>query len=130
MLLARELTERVIGLAIEVHPRVKPGDLTGPGMLESVYEGCLCHELEQAGIVFQRQVGIPVAYKGVQFDEGFRADILVDRQLIVEIKAVANIVPAHDAQVLTYLRMSGLRLGLLFNFHARLLKDGLRRFIV
>jgi GxxExxY protein len=130
MLLARELTERVIGLAIEVHPRVKPGDQTGPGMLESVYEGCLCHELEQAGIAFQRQAGIPVTYKGVQFDEGFRADILVDRQLIVEIKAVANILPAHDAQVLTYLRMSGVHLGLLFNFHARLLKDGLRRFIV
>ena len=99
-------------------------------MLESVYETCLCHELEQAGIAFQRQAGIPVTYKGVHFDEGFRADILVDRQLIIEIKAVANILPAHDAQVLTYLRMSGLRLGLLFNFHARLLKDGLRRFVV
>jgi GxxExxY protein len=68
--------------------------------------------------------------QSVQFDEGFRADILVDRQLIIEIKAVANILPAHDAQVLTYLRKSGLRLGLLFNFHARLLKDGLRRFVV
>ncbi len=99
-------------------------------MLESVYEGCLRHELDQAGIIFQRQAGIPVTYKGVQFDEGFRADILVDRQLIIEIKAVANIVAAHDAQILTYLRMSGLRLGLLFNFHARLLKDGMRRFIV
>jgi GxxExxY protein len=124
MLLARELTERVIGLAIEVHR------LTGPGMLESVYEGCLCHELEQAGIAFKRQAGIPVTYKGVQFDEGFRSDILVDRQVVVEIKAVANLLPAHDAQVLTYLRMSGLRLGLLFNFHARPLKDGLRRFVV
>ena len=99
-------------------------------MLESVYEGCLCHELQQAQIAFQRQAGIPVTYNGVQFDEGFRADILVDRQLIIEIKAVANLLPAHDAQVLTYLRMSGLRLGLLFNFHARLLKDGLRRFVV
>ena len=111
MLLARELTERVIGLAIEVHPRVKPGDQTGPGMLESVYEGCLCYELEQAWVAFERQAGIPVTYKGVQFDEGFRADILVDRQLIVEIKTVAAIMPAHDAQVLTYLRMSGLRLA-------------------
>ena len=128
MLLARELTERVIGRAIEVHPRV--ARLTGLGMLELVYEGCLCHELEQAEIVLQRQAGIPVTYKGVQFDEGFRADILVDRQVIIEIKAVADLLPAHDAQVLTYLRMSGLRLGLLFNFHARLLKDGLRRFVV
>ena len=124
MLLARDLTARVIGLAIEVHR------LTGPGMLESVYEGCLCHELEQVGIAFQRQAGIPVNYKGVEFDEGFRADILVDRQMIIEVKAVAHIMPAHDAQVLTYLRMSGLRPGLLFNFHARLLKDGLRRYIV
>jgi GxxExxY protein len=124
MLLARELTERVIGLAIEVHR------LTGPGMLESVYEGCLCYELGQAGITFERQAGIPVAYKGDQFDEGFRADILVERQLIIEIKAVATILPTRDAQVLTYLRMSGLRLGLLFNFHARLLKDGLRRFVI
>jgi GxxExxY protein len=101
MLLARELTERVIGLAIEVHR------VTGPGMLESVYESCLA----QAGIAFERQVGIPVIYKGVQVDEGFRADIFVDRQVLVEIKAVAKLVPAHDAQVLTYLRMSGLRLG-------------------
>src|SRR5487761_1916612 len=93
MLLARELTERVIGLAIEVHR------LTGPGLLESAYEGCLCHELEQAGIAFQRQAGIPVTYKGVQFDEGFRADILVDRQLIIEIKAVANLLPAHERPV-------------------------------
>ena len=111
-------------MAIEVHR------LTGPGMLESVHEGCLCHELQQAEIAFQRQAGIPVIYKGVQFDEGFRADILVDRQVIIEIKAVVNLLPAHDAQVLTYLRMSGLHLGLLFNFHARLLKDGMRRFVV
>ena len=124
MLPAREVTERVIGLAIEVHR------LTGPGMLESVYEGCLCHELEQAGIVFQRQVGIPVTYKGVQFDEGFRADILVDWQPVIAIKAVANIVPAHDAQFLTCLRLSRPRLGLLFKFHARLLRDGLRRSVV
>ena len=124
MLLARELTERIIGLAIGVH------GLTGPGMLKSVYEGCVCPEFEQVGIAFQRQTGIPVTYKGVQFDEGFRADILVDRQVIIEIKAAAKFLPAHDAQVLTYLRMSGLRLGLLFNFHARLLKDGLRRFVI
>jgi len=124
MLLARELTEQVIGLAIEVHRQ------TGPGMLESVYEDCLCHELVQAGIAFERQTGIPVVYKGVRFDHGFRADILVDRQLIIEIKAVAALVPEHEAQLLTYLRMSGLRVGLLFNFHARLLKDGMRRFVV
>jgi GxxExxY protein len=124
MLLARDLTEQIIGVAIEVHR------IVGPGMLESVYESCLCHELAQADIGFERQVGIPIIYKSVQFDEGFRADILVDRQIVVEIKAVATFVPAHDAQVLTYLRMSGLRVGLLFNFHARLLKEGLRRFVI
>lgn len=99
-------------------------------MLESVYEGCLCHELEQAGIAFERQAGIPVFYKSVQFEEGFRADIVVDRQIIIEIKAAASIIPAHEAQLLTYLRMSGLRIGLLFNFHSRLLRDGMRRFVV
>ncbi len=124
MLLARDLTEQVIGLAIEVHRAI------GPGMLESVCESCLCHELAQAGIAFERRVGIPVIYKGVQFDEGFRADILVDRRVVVEIKTVAKFVPAHNAQVPTYLRMSGLRVGLLFNFHAPLLKDGLRRSVI
>jgi GxxExxY protein len=124
MLLARELTDQVIGLAIEVHR------LTGPGLLESVYEGALCHELARAGITFERQVGIPVIYKGVKFDEGFRADILVGHQVVVEIKAVSNLAAVHDAQLLTYLRMSGLRVGLLFNFHAQLLKDGLRRFVI
>ena len=124
MLLARDLTEQVIGLAIEVHR------VTGPGLLESVYETCLCHELEQAGIPFERQARIPVTYKNVQLNEGFRADILADRQLLLEIKAVATLAPAHDSQMLTYLRMSGLRIGLMFNFHAPLLKDGMRRFVV
>jgi GxxExxY protein len=130
MLLACELTDRprgvrqVIGLAIEVHR------LTGPGLLESVYEGCLCHELTQAGLAFERQAKVPVIYKGIRFDEGFRADVLVNRRLIVEIKAVASLLPVHEAQVLTHLRMSGLRIGLLFNFHTRLLKDGLRRFVL
>jgi len=124
MLLGRDLTEQVIGLAIEVHRS------TGPGLLESVYESCLCHELALAGIGFERQVGVPITYKGVPFEEGFRADILVERQVLIEVKGVGALAAAHDAQVLTYLRMSGLRIGLLFNFHARLLKDGLRRFVV
>ena len=124
MLLAEELTARIIGLAIEVHRQ------TGPGLLESVYEGCLCHEFEHARIKFSRQVAVPVIYKGLQLKEGFRADILVEQQVIIEIKAVAAIVAAHESQMLTYLRMSGLRLGLLLNFHAPRLKDSLRRFIV
>jgi GxxExxY protein len=120
----RELTERIIGLAIEVHRN------TGPGLLESVYGTCLCYELEQAGIAFQRQAAIPVVYKDRTIPLGFRADIVVDETLIVEVKAVAALTPAHDAQLLTYLRMSRYRIGLLMNFHAIRLVDGLRRCIV
>ena len=124
MLIRQELTERVIGLAIDVHRDV------GPGLLESVYERCLCYELGQAGIEFERQVAVPVIYKGMHLDEGFRADIVVDSTVILEIKAVAAILPAHEAQLQTYLRMSGTRIGLLLNFSAPRLKDGLRRFVV
>ena len=124
MLIRQELTERVIGLAIDVHRDV------GPGLLESVYERCLCYELGQAGIEFERQVAVPVIYKGMHLDEGFRADIVVDSTVILEIKAVAAILPAHEAQLQTYLRMSGMRIGLLLNFSAPRLKDGLRRFVV
>ncbi len=124
MLIAQDLTERVIGLAIEVHRH------TGPGLLESVYERCLCSELQAIGIQFERQVQVPIIYKGTTIEAGFRADIVVDRILIVEIKGVDALLPLHDAQLLTYLRMSGLRVGLLLNFHALRLKDGMRRFVV
>ena len=93
------------------------------------YEACLCHELEHSSIEFRRQVGIPVSCKGLQLDEGFRADILVAGQVMLEIKAVATILPAHEAQLRTYLRKSGIRIGLLLNFYAPRLKDGLRRFV-
>jgi GxxExxY protein len=124
MLAYRDLTNRIIGLAIEVHRTI------GPGLLESVYAECLCDELAQAGIPFQPQAGVPVTYKGKTLPLGFRADILVADAIIVEVKAVAALLPAHDAQVLTYLRMSHIRVGLLMNFHAIRLTDGLRRFIV
>ena len=124
MLLAGELTEHVIGLAIEVHRH------TGPGLLESVYEQCLCHELRESGIPFERQVAIPVIYKAKLIGEGFRADIVVVRQVILEIKSVAAILPTHQAQLHTYLRMSGLRIGLILNFNARRLTDGIRRYVV
>jgi GxxExxY protein len=124
MLAYRDLTNRIIGLAIEVHRTI------GPGLLESVYAECLCDELAQAGIPFQRQVGVPVTYKGKTLPLGFRADILVADVVLVEVKAVAALLPAHDAQVLTYLRMSHIRVGLLMNFHVTRLKDGLRRFII
>jgi len=118
------LAERVIGLAIDVHRTV------GPGLLEAVYQECLCMELTDAGIPFQSQAMIPVHYKGRSIPIGFRSDIVVSDSIILEIKAVAAIVPAHEAQMLTYLRMSGIRLGFLMNFHAPRLKEGLRRFIV
>src|SRR5438270_160287 len=124
MLEHHALTERIIGLAIEVHRTV------GPGLLESVYQGCLCLELEQAGISFQSEVMVPVVYKGQSIPLGFRADILAAGAVIVEIKAVAVLLPAHEAQLRTYLRMSRIRVGLLMNFHAPRLKDGLMRFIV
>ncbi len=123
-MLEHRLTERIIGLAIEVHRVV------GPGLLENVYAGCLCQEFEQAGIGFRRQVSIPVIYKGILIPLGFRADIIVGDAVILDIKAVSAIVPAHEAQLLTYLRMSQFRVGLLLNFHALRLVDGLRRFVV
>ena len=124
MLVHHDLTERIIGLAIEVHR------CTGPGLLEAVYAEFLGLELRQAGIEFQNQVAVPVTYKGTTLPFGFRADIVVENAIILEIKAVTSFVPAHEAQILTYLRMSHIRIGLLMNFHAPRLKDGLRRFIV
>jgi GxxExxY protein len=119
MLEYQALTERIIGFAIEVHRTV------GPGLLESVYAECVALELAHAGIRFEAQVTAPVIYKGVTIPLGFRADAI-----ILEIKAVAALLPAHESQLLTYLRMSHLRIGLLMNFHATRLKDGLRRFII
>lgn len=123
MLMQQEITEQIIGLAIEVHKKL------GPGLLESVYETCLAFELKRAGIPFGRQVAIPVIYDGVRLTTGFRADLIVADDIIVEIKAIERLVPAHEAQLLTYLRMSGCQVGLLFNFNALRLKDGLRRMV-
>ena len=123
-MLEPELTKRIIGLAIEVHRD------TGPGLLESAYERCLCLELEQAGIPYERQVGVPIVYKGVRLQDGCRAGIVVANAVILEIKAVSVIIPAHEAQLQTYLRISGIRVGLLLNFHAVRLIDGLRRLVV
>ena len=117
------LTDRVIGLAIGVHREL------GPGLLESAYEECLCYELEQSGIVFGRQVPLAIVYKGTRLDCGYRLDIVVQRQLIIEIKSVDRLLPIHDAQLLTYLRLSGYKIGLLMNFNTFLLKEGIRRFV-
>jgi len=115
------LTEQVIGAAIEVHREL------GPGLLESAYEACLCHELASRGLRLQRQVALPVRYKGVHLDCGYRLDLVVEDRVVVEVKAVEALLPVMEAQLLTYLRLSGKRVGLLINFHARVLKDGIRR---
>ena len=118
------LTERVIGLAIAVHRAL------GPGLLKSAYEECFCLELREAGITFSRQVPLPVVYKGIRLDCGYRLDVVLERDLIVEIKAVERLLPIHEAQILTYLRLSSIRTGLLVNFNSVVLKDGLRQFVL
>ena len=116
-----ELTEAIIGAAMEVHRAL------GPGLLESTYEMCLCRELSVRGIPFERQVSIPVEYKGVKLDCGYRADIVVDGTILVEIKAIDSLLSIHDAQLLSYLKLGGWQIGLLINFNVELLKHGLRR---
>lgn len=119
-----ELSKRVIGCAIEVHREL------GPGLLESAYEQCLAHELALQRIPFAAQINMPVQYKGLQIDCGYRIDLLVDGALIVELKAVTEIIPIHEAQILTYLKLAKISTGLLINFNVRLLKDGIRRFVL
>jgi GxxExxY protein len=115
------LTEQIIGAAIEVHRAL------GPGLLESAYEECLCVELGLRGIRFQSQVGLPVVYKKHRADTGYRLDLIVEDSVVVEIKAVERLLPLHEAQLLTYLRLSGMATGLLLNFNVPVLKDGIRR---
>jgi len=117
-----ELTHGIIGAAIEVHRCL------GPGLLESCYEECLGRELQLRSLAFERQKAIPVVYKDVKLECGYRIDLLVDARVIVELKAIETIAPVHEAIVLTYLRLSGCSVGLLINFNAAVLKDGIRRF--
>ncbi len=119
-----ELTERVIGACIEVHRN------TGPGLLESAYEQCLCHELYKSGIPFELQKPVPMNYKGTRLDCGYRIDLLVDGRLVVELKAVEKVLPIHEAQLLTYLRLGGWKVGLIVNFNVRVLKEGITRKVV
>ena len=118
-----DLSKVIIGAAIEVHREL------GPGLLESTYETCLAHELALRQLHFERQKAIGVTYKGVAVDCGFRADLLVDRLVIVEIKAVEKLAPIHVAQVLTYLKITGCKLGLLLNFNERLMRSGIQRVV-
>jgi GxxExxY protein len=127
MLASREndpLTEAVIGFAIEVHRQL------GPGLLESAYEECLCYELRQSGIGFRRQVPLPVIYKSIRLDCGYRIDMVVEEQVILELKTVERLMSIHEAQILTYLKLSGLRIGLLLNFNSAVLKHGMRRIML
>jgi GxxExxY protein len=118
------LTDSIIGSAISVHREL------GPGLLESAYEACLDFELRARGLTVSRQVPIPLTYRGVRIDCGFRVDLLVEDRVIVEIKAVERVLPVHEAQVLSYLKLSGLTIALLLNFHVHLLRDGIQRFAV
>jgi GxxExxY protein len=116
-----ELTGKVIGAAIEVHKAL------GPGLLESAYEECLSHELVLTRMSFERQKPLPVKYKGVKLDCGYRLDLVVENRLIVELKACDNLLPIYDAQLLTYLRLSNIKVGLLINFNVPVLKEGIKR---
>lgn len=102
----------------------------GPGLLENVYEVCLCHELTKAGIKFKRQIELPIIYDGIKLNSGLRLDVLVEEQVILELKAVESMIPVYEAQILTYLKLTGKRLGLLINFNVPLLKDGIKRIIL
>jgi GxxExxY protein len=118
-----DLSNRVIGCAIEVHRSL------GPGLLESTYEQCLAHELSAAGIRFRLQCPQPVKYKEIQLDCGYRLDVFVEETVIIEIKSVEKLQPIHEAQLLTYMKFSGVGIGLLINFNVPKLKDGIKRFV-
>lgn len=118
------LTDAIIGAAIEVHRAL------GPGLLESAYEECLARELELRRIPFERQKPLPIKYKGFELDCGYRVDLLVAGEVVVEVKAVDALIPIHRAQLLTYLKLGGWKVGLLINFHASLLKSGIKRLVL
>jgi GxxExxY protein len=116
-----ELTRRIIGAAIEVHRSL------GPGLLETAYQACLAREFTIRGIAHEREVPLPVAYKGIDVECGYRLDFLIEKKVVVELKAVERLLPIHEAQLLTYLRLSGAPVGLLINFNVPVLKDGIVR---
>lgn len=120
---ADALSKQIIGAAIEVHRAL------GPGLLESAYEECVCYELRQQGLAFARQVPLPLVYKGVHLDCGYRIDILVEGLVLIELKTVDQLLPIHEAQLLTYLKLKQLWLGLLINFNVPVLKNGIKRLV-
>ncbi len=118
-----KFSNRIIGAAIEVHKTL------GPGLLESTYEQCLCHELNLRELSFERQKELPVVYKGIKLDCGYRLDIVVENAIILELKSCEKIEPIHKAQLLTYLKLSGISLGLVLNFNMAIMKDGIVRVV-
>ena len=119
----QRLTGEIIGASIEVHREL------GPGLLESSYEICLCHELDLRGITYKFQDPLPLEYKGIRLDCGYRLDLIVANAVVVEIKSVTGLAPIHEAQLLTYLKLTGIKVGLLINFNVAVLKDGIRRLV-
>lgn len=117
------ITEKIIGASIAVHREL------GPGLLESAYEECLCFELSEIGLGFRRQTPLPVKCKSVALDCGYRMDIVVENSVIVETKAVERLIPVHEAQLLSYLKLANIRVGLLINFHVPVLKSGVKRIV-
>jgi GxxExxY protein len=119
-----QISKEVVEAAYAVHRTL------GPGLLESVYEVCLAYELEKRGLRVERQMALPVSYDNLRFDAGFRLDLIIEKCLIVELKTVDEILPIHKAQLLTYLKLSDIRLGLLINFNVPMIKDGLKRIVL
>lgn len=122
-MIENDLSNKIIGVAIELHK------ILGPGLLESAYENALAYDLEQIGLAVNQQVPMPFVYKEIKLDVGYRIDIIVQNKVIIEIKSVETLAPVHFAQVLTYLKLSGIKLGLLINFNSKLLKDGIHRIV-
>jgi GxxExxY protein len=118
-----EITQKIIGCAIEVHKAL------GPGLLESAYEECLVFELDKAGLSIKRQQPTPVVYKDIKLDCGYRIDILVENSVVIELKVVDEFNPVHEAQILTYMKFSKKKIGLLINFNVTVLKNGIKRYI-
>ncbi len=121
---AEDAARASVDAALQVHKAL------GPGLLESAYEHCLAFEIARRGLAVQRQLALPLVYEGEKLDAGYRLDLVIDGAVIIEVKAIDALAPIHDAQVLTYLKLSGLRIGLLMNFNVALLKQGLKRFVV
>jgi GxxExxY protein len=121
-MLINQVTKKIIGCALEVHK------ILGPGLLESAYEECLTHELSNQGLIVERQLPVPVVFKNIRLECGYRIDLLVEKSVIIELKSIDEFAPVHEAQILTYMKLANKEIGLLINFNVNLLKDGIRRY--